>query len=171
MHQSIVLGTIFLTGLTGMAMADEIDITGADLSRDIHCASSDVSISGVGNTITLTGQCKSVQVVGSNHNVTFEIAETVSVSGAANKIAGGASNHLQVDVADNEVQSTLKPDAGGSSTLNVTGSKNVVAVSLEGPATIDVAGSNQNVTWTSGQDVVAPKVQISGIKNAVKRGK
>jgi len=168
-QRSIALATIFLVSSVGLAKADEINITGADLSRDIHCASNDVSISGVGNTITLTGQCNSVQIDGSNHKVTFEAAKKVSVSGAVNKIKGGTSNHLQVDVVDNEVQSTLKPGADGTSKLNVTGSKNTVSVSLEGPASIDVAGSDQNVTWTSSQGVVAPKVQISGIKNSVKR--
>lgn len=154
-----------------MARADEINIAGADLSRDIHCSSSDVSISGVGNTITLTGQCNSIQVDGSKHNVTFEAAKRVAVAGAANKITGGTSNHLQVDVVDNEVNSKLKPDADGPSTLNVTGSKNSVSVELEGTTAIDVAGSTQNVTWTSGQGVVPPKVQISGIKNSVKQRK
>ena len=169
--KSIALGTFFLTSLAGVASADEINIEGADLSRDIHCTSSDVGISGVGNTITLTGQCKTVQVYGARHKVTFETAEKVFVSGSAHKVSGGTARHLEVDLVDNDVRSTLKPDADGPATLNVTGNKNAVEVSLEGSAAIDVAGSNQDVTWTSGQGVAPPKVQISGIKNSVKRGK
>lgn len=170
MLKPIVLGTFFLTSLACMASADEINIEGATLSRDVHCTSSDVGISGVGNTITLTGRCKSVQIYGTRHQVTFEAAEKVFVSGSANKVGGGTSQHLQVDLVDNEVRSTLKPGADGPSTLNVTGNKNAVAVSLEGPAAIEVAGSDQKVTWTSGPSVAPPKVQISGIKNSVKRG-
>lgn len=169
--KSIVLGTFFLTSLACVVRADEINIEGADLSRDIHCTSSDVGISGVGNTITLTGQCKTVQVYGAKHKVTFETAEKVLVSGSAHKVSGGTAQHLEVDLVDNDVRSTLKPGADGPATLNVTGNKNAVAVSLEGPAAIDVAGSDQNVTWTSGRGIAPPKVQISGIKNAVKRGK
>lgn len=171
MLKSIVLGTFFLTSLACVACADEINIEGADLSRDIHCTSSDVGISGVGNTITLTGHCKTVQVYGAKHNVTFESAEKVFVSGSAHKVSGGTAQHLQVDLVDNEVRSTLKPDANGPAKLEVTGNKNAVTVSLEGPAELDIAGSDQNVTWTSGQGVAPPKVQISGIKNSVKRGK
>lgn len=171
MLKPIALGTFFLASVACAAAADEINIEGADLSRDVHCTSSDVSISGVGNTITLTGQCKNVQVYGARHKVTFEAAEKVFVSGAANKVSGGTSLHLEVDLVDNEVQSALKPDDNNPARLEVTGNKNTVAVSLEGPAAIDVAGSDHNVTWTSGQGVVPPKVQISGIKNSVKRGK
>lgn len=171
MLKSTALATFFLTSLTCMASADEINIEGADISRDVHCTSSDVGISGVGNTIILTGQCKTVQVYGVRHKVTFETAEKVFVSGSAHKVSGGTAQHLQVDLVDNDVRSTLKPSADGLATLSVTGNKNAVAVSLEGPAAIDVAGSDQNVTWTIGQGVVPPKVQISGIKNSVKRGK
>lgn len=171
MLKSIALGTFFVTSLVCVAGADEINIEGADLSRDIHCTSSDVGISGVGNTITLTGQCKTVQVYGARHKVTFEAAEKVSVSGSAHKVSGGTAQHLEVDLVDNDVRSTLKPNADGPATLNVTGNKNAVTVSLAGQAAIDVAGSDQNVTWTSDQDVAPPKVQISGIKNSVKRGK
>lgn len=169
--KSIALGTFFFTSLACTAGADEINIEGADLSRDVHCTSSDVGISGVGNTITLTGQCKTVQVYGAKHTVTFEAAEKVFVSGSAHKVSGGTAQHLEVDLVDNDVRSTLKPGADGPATLSVTGNKNAVAVSLEGQAAIDVAGSDQNVTWTSGQGIAPPKVQISGIKNSVKRGK
>lgn len=171
MLKSIALGTLLLSSLACVASADEITVEGADLSRDVHCTSSDVSISGVGNTITLTGQCKTVQIYGARHKVTFEIAEKVFVSGSAHRVSGGTAEHLAVDLVDNDVRSTLKPGADGLAKLSVTGNKNAVAVSLEGQTAIDVAGSDQNVTWTSGQGVAPPKVQISGIKNSVKRDK
>lgn len=99
--------------------------------------------------------------------MTFDVAEKVSGAGTANKIIGESFNHLQIDVLDKEVQSTSRPDADGSSAY----SENAVAASLEAPATVDVTGSNQNVTWMSSPGVVALKVQIFGIKNSAKRAK
>jgi hypothetical protein len=172
MLKSFALGaTLLVTSLSALAQADEINIEGTDLDRDIHCTSSDVNISGANNTIALTGTCKNVLVYGSNHSVTLEHAEKLFVAGSANKVKGGTSEHLQVDLVDNDIHTTLKPGADGPSTLNVTGSKNAVTVTLEGKTVINVAGSDHKVAWDSGQNVAPPKVEMSGIKNSVKRNK
>lgn len=165
------IAAMVAAGFCSAAMADdEITIEGANIERDVDCTSGNVGIYGSTNGITLTGQCKNITVYGANHTVSFDKAEKLVVSGSANKVSGGTTQHLLVEVANNVIESTM--NAGDNvSTVNISGAENQIALKLEGQVTINVAGAKHKVTWSGASGAKPPKVNIVGIQNSVKKAK
>ncbi|MCP3141541.1 DUF3060 domain-containing protein [Pyxidicoccus xibeiensis] len=64
-----------------------IEVTGTGQSSTHACApGTEVEVTGSSNTVTLTGECKSLTVSGSTNNVKVEAIRTITVEGASNTV-------------------------------------------------------------------------------------
>jgi len=63
-----------------------LTVTGISENRTIACNDGVVTVSGITNTIVLTGHCASLTVVGSKNVVTVDNADTINASGIENQI-------------------------------------------------------------------------------------
>lgn len=63
-----------------------ISVAGLDTQKRIACDDSAVSISGVNNTVVLTGRCNRVDVSGIENVVTIDESGAIVVSGLNNKV-------------------------------------------------------------------------------------
>ena len=94
--------------LAAPALAEEISIEGARMSRDFTCEDGqDVVISGAENQVSLAGRCGVVKVLGSNHGLSFEAADELVVSGISIKAEGKQVGSLVVEVAKNKVRTAV----------------------------------------------------------------
>ncbi|MBZ4418463.1 DUF3060 domain-containing protein [Myxococcus sp. RHSTA-1-4] len=69
--------------------ADEgtIEVTGSGETSTHRCTpSTEVQVTGASNTVTLTGECKSITVSGSGNNVKAEAVRAITVEGTANTV-------------------------------------------------------------------------------------
>lgn len=79
-----------------------IIVSGTGNDRTINCADNHVSVSGVENTVRLTGHCSQVSVSGVDNTVTIDEAEAIVVSGVRNKVTYlSGSPHLNKSGFDN----------------------------------------------------------------------
>lgn len=63
-----------------------VSVAGLDTQKTISCLDNVVSISGVNNTVVLTGRCSRVDVSGIENVVTIDEAGVIEVSGLNNKV-------------------------------------------------------------------------------------
>jgi hypothetical protein len=63
-----------------------VSVAGANADKTIACNDSAVTISGMANTVVITGHCTSVEVSGMNNVVTVDAADTINASGMDNKV-------------------------------------------------------------------------------------
>ena len=68
------------------ATGGPISVAGLDTRKTVACSDNVVSISGVNNTVVLTGRCGRVDVSGIENVVTVEAAGAIAVSGLNNKV-------------------------------------------------------------------------------------
>jgi hypothetical protein len=150
--------------VAGSGWAEPLEVSGVQLSRDLACKGKDLVIAGSGNQIKVTGPCGAVEIMGANHRVTLEQAKSLVVSGSENEVTIDKVTVLEVGVDAQRINATLVAGGQPASVL-VTGAEGQVRLRLEAPATLNVEGSDQNVTWTG----VEPELQIQGIDNKVVR--
>ena len=82
-----------------------LTVTGISENRTIACNDSVVTVSGITNTIVLTGHCASLTVVGSQNVVTVDTADTIDASGIENRITfHSGSPYVQNSGISNVVQ-------------------------------------------------------------------
>lgn len=148
--------------------AAEIRVEGAQMSRDFACEDGqDVSISGAGHKVVLTGRCGAVNVHGADHIVSFETARELAVSGVSNTVEGGTTGGLVVEVAQNKVKATLK--AAEAAKIDVSGADQALELTLAGPTQIEVQGVKNVVEWRAENGVKAPSVSAGGVENRISR--
>ncbi|MCV7016553.1 DUF3060 domain-containing protein [Mycolicibacterium aichiense] len=63
-----------------------LSVSGVNENKRLACDDSVVTISGMDNTVVITGRCKRVQVSGMNNIVTVDAADAIEASGMDNKI-------------------------------------------------------------------------------------
>ncbi|MCV7343741.1 DUF3060 domain-containing protein [Mycolicibacterium rhodesiae] len=63
-----------------------LSVSGVNENKRLACDNSVVTISGMDNTVVITGRCKRVQVSGMNNIVTVDAADAIEASGMDNKI-------------------------------------------------------------------------------------
>ncbi len=63
-----------------------VNVAGLDTQKTISCFDNVISISGVNNTVVLTGRCSRVDVSGIENVVTIDEAGVIEVSGLNNKV-------------------------------------------------------------------------------------
>ncbi|BBY62858.1 DUF3060 domain-containing protein [Mycolicibacterium helvum] len=72
--------------VTMPAPGGNLSVAGVNANKRIACDDSVVTISGMDNTVVLTGHCTLVQVSGMNNIVTIDVADTINASGMDNKV-------------------------------------------------------------------------------------
>ncbi|MDX3810439.1 DUF3060 domain-containing protein [Bosea thiooxidans] len=155
--------------LAAPALAEEISIEGARMSRDFACEDGqDVVISGAENHVSLTGRCGVVKVLGSKHGLSFEAADALVVSGISIQAEGKAVGNLVVEVTKNRVRTTVKPSAERAK-VDVSGADQEVELTLAGPTQIEMQGAKNVLRWRAAPDVKPPSVSASGIENQISR--
>ncbi|QEN12837.1 DUF3060 domain-containing protein [Mycolicibacterium sp. ELW1] len=68
------------------ASGANLSVSGVNENKRLACDDSVVTISGMDNTVVITGHCKRVQVSGMNNIVTVDVADAIEASGMDNKI-------------------------------------------------------------------------------------
>ncbi|AKK26335.1 DUF3060 domain-containing protein [Mycobacterium sp. EPa45] len=63
-----------------------LSVSGVNENKRLACNDSVVTISGMDNTVVITGHCRHVQVSGMNNVVTVDAADTIEASGMDNKV-------------------------------------------------------------------------------------
>ena len=63
-----------------------LTVSGISQNRTIACNDSVVTVSGITNTVVLTGHCASLTVIGSQNVVTVDTADTIDASGIENQV-------------------------------------------------------------------------------------
>ena len=81
-----------------------LTVGGIGQNRTIACNDSVVTVSGITNTIVLTGHCASLSVVGSQNVVTVDTADTIDASGIENHITFHSGSH---NVANNGISNVV----------------------------------------------------------------
>jgi hypothetical protein len=82
-----------------------VTVSGAHADKTIACDDSVVTISGMANTVVITGHCTSVEVSGMNNVVTIDTADTITASGMDNKVTyRGGSPKITKSGFDNTVE-------------------------------------------------------------------
>jgi hypothetical protein len=165
--QHVVIATALVI-VPAAAFADEITVEGVQMSRDFSCEGQDVVIAGQGNTVELTGRCGDIKVIGADHNVRFDEAKSLAVSGMSNKAVGGEIGGLVVETHKNTVQAKLKSE-GGPAEASVSGADQTVSLTVGSAAKIDVHGSQNELSWTAENGVKAPAISTSGIGNKISK--
>jgi hypothetical protein len=69
-----------------IAPGDVVTIAGMGQHKTIACNEGSISISGMENTIVLTGHCLSVNVSGIENVITMDSADSITASGFDNKV-------------------------------------------------------------------------------------
>ena len=150
------------------AAKDKVVIEGVGLSREIPCDGQSIGIYGADNTIHLTGICANVVVHGDGHTVTVQQAQSLAVSGAEHVVTADSLEALSVDTTENTVTATIKSDTA-SATVLLNGADQTLNLTIASETTIDVAGTGQVVNWSVAPGIAEPRINISGIDNAVNR--
>jgi len=85
--QSVALGEGSIVGrTTGRSGGAKIVISDNRLTKTIECAGRDVSIDGNFNTLSLLGECQTVQVAGNGNLVRIEAAAAIETMGTRNTV-------------------------------------------------------------------------------------
>ena len=64
----------------------ELSVSGLNQNRAIGCRDNAVSISGVSNTVIITGHCASLTVSGAQNSITVDAVDSIDASGVNNKV-------------------------------------------------------------------------------------
>lgn len=159
---------LVLAPLTASA-AETLHITGVGSERDIACEDGqEISITGAGHKLTLTGGCGAVEIRGRGHTVSFETAQSLYVSGIGSSATGRSVTKLTVDATRNRVVTAVKASEGPAE-IEVAGADQQLDLRLGSAATVSVHGTRNRVQWEPAAGVKPPAVSISGIENKVAR--
>ncbi len=98
------LGLALLLALaTTPAFAEaEIDAAGKTVTHDCG-TDAELSVTGSGNQVTVTGACTMVEVMGSGNEVTIETSTKVQVTGSSNKVHVDASDRISLTGSSNQL--------------------------------------------------------------------
>lgn len=167
----MIFAGVALAGVAAPAVAAEpLKIEGVGISREVACDGEDVGVYGAENKIELTGACGRVVVHGADHEVTLEKAKELAVSGSKNRVRGGETGGLKVDVDQNEVEATVR-SAGGPAEIAVYGAQQKVRLTLAGASTLNVQGADNAVEWAVADGAPKPKISAGGAANTIRQRK
>ncbi|MDY4348821.1 DUF3060 domain-containing protein [Pectobacterium brasiliense] len=149
---------------TASVYAAPIELEGIGLTRDIPCNGNDVNISGNGNNIVLTGKCATISVAGSEHNITFDTATSLIVTGAEIAATGQSTGDLTVAAYKNTIRTHIFSDDKPAK-VNVTGTEHHLDLDFKGPAVVSFNGISNRLSWGGTE----PKLSSSGANNVIKQ--
>ena len=150
--------------------APPLEIGGANQEREVDCGGRDVTVSGFGNRITLSGKCGAVIVGGARHVVALPSAASLDVSGEGNTVTvqGEVRGLLLVNGARERVEAGV--GTGPEARVEVNGAETQLRLRLAGPTRVSLAGARHQLLWTAPPGVPAPQAEISGEGNVLRRG-
>ncbi|MEQ9874837.1 DUF3060 domain-containing protein [Pectobacterium sp. CHL-2024] len=149
---------------TASVYAAPIDLEGIGLTRDIPCNGNNVNISGNGNNIVLTGKCATISVAGSEHNITFDTATSLIVTGAEIAATGQSTGDLTVAAYKNTIRTHIFAEDKPAK-VNVTGTEHHLDLDFKGPAVVSFNGISNRLSWGGTE----PKLSSSGANNVIKQ--
>ncbi|MBN3205991.1 MULTISPECIES: DUF3060 domain-containing protein [Pectobacterium] len=149
---------------TASVYAAPIDLEGIGLTRDIPCNGNNVNISGNGNNIVLTGKCATISVAGSEHNITFDTATSLIVTGAEIAATGQSTGDLTVAAYKNTIRTNIFSEDKPAK-VNVTGTEHHLDLDFKGPAVVSFNGISNRLSWGGTE----PKLSSSGANNVIKQ--
>lgn len=152
------------------AQRPDIVVEGHALSRDIPCNGASVGIYGARNTVTLTGTCTSVVIHGQAHEVTFQKAGDLAITGPDHKVKGDEATGLAVTSARNQVDMGIRP-AGDEALVDISGANQAVVLKLAGPVRMEVSGVDNHVRWSLTDSAPEPRISVLGVQNRMTREK
>ncbi|TKY83374.1 DUF3060 domain-containing protein [Pectobacterium polonicum] len=141
-----------------------IELEGLALTRDIPCNGNDVTISGNGNRIALTGQCANIYINGSEHNVTFDTATSLTVTGSEIAVTGQSTGDLTVAAYKNTIHTHIITEDKPVK-VTVTGTEHHLDLGFNGPAVVSFNGISNRLSWGGTE----PKFSSSGANNVIKQ--
>lgn len=151
-----------------LALAAELTVEGSGLERSVPCNAQDVGIYGAGNTIELTGACGAIVVHGNGNSVKFEEGASLTITGIAHTVLGGAVVALVVESKGNTVAATVGNDEEAA-TVVVGGAEHDVTLTLASAADLVVSGLKHHVRWTALDDAPDPDIRIAGFGSTVEK--
>ncbi|ATV45359.1 MULTISPECIES: DUF3060 domain-containing protein [Pectobacterium] len=149
---------------TASVYAAPIELEGIGLTRDIPCNGNNVNISGNGNNIVLTGKCATISVAGSEHNITFDTATSLIVTGAEIAATGQSTGDLTVAAYKNTIRTNIFSEDKPAK-VNVTGTEHHLDLDFKGPAVVSFNGISNRLSWGGTE----PKLSSSGANNVIKQ--
>ncbi|MBN3256300.1 DUF3060 domain-containing protein [Pectobacterium brasiliense] len=149
---------------TASVYAAPIELEGIGLTRDIPCNGNNVNISGNGNNIVLTGKCATISVAGSEHNITFDTATSLIVTGAEIAATGQSTGDLTVAAYKNTIRTHIFSEDKPAK-VNVTGTEHHLDLDFKGPAVVSFNGISNHLSWGGTE----PKLSSSGANNVIKQ--
>ncbi|RJL45898.1 DUF3060 domain-containing protein [Pectobacterium carotovorum] len=149
---------------TASVYAAPIELEGIGLTRDIPCNGNNVNISGNGNNIVLTGKCATISVAGSEHNITFDTATSLIVTGAEIAATGQSAGDLTVAAYKNTIRTHIFSEDKPAK-VNVTGTEHHLDLDFKGPAVVSFNGISNRLSWGGTE----PKLSSSGANNVIKQ--
>ncbi|MBN3080684.1 DUF3060 domain-containing protein [Pectobacterium polaris] len=149
---------------TASVYAAPIELEGIGLTRDIPCNGNDVNISGNGNNIVLTGKCSDISVAGSEHNITFDTATSLTVTGSEIAATGQSTGDLTVAAYKNTIRTHILSEDKPAK-VNVTGTEHHLDLDFKGPAIVSFNGISNRLSWGGTE----PKLSSSGANNVIKQ--
>ncbi|WP_317177418.1 DUF3060 domain-containing protein [Pectobacterium sp. HCp5_1] len=149
---------------TASVYAAPIELEGIGLTRDIPCNGNNVNISGNGNNIVLTGKCATISVAGSEHNITFDTATSLIVTGAEIAATGQSTGDLTVAAYKNTIRTHIFSEDKPAK-VNVTGTEHHLDLDFKGPAIVSFNGISNRLSWGGTE----PKLSSSGANNVIKQ--
>lgn len=147
---------------------DELVIEGISLSRDIPCDGRNVGIYGASNKINLTGDCATVLVHGSTHEVRVEQAKEIIISGADHTVFANATSSLLLETTGHVVTANMIANPAPAQ-VRVNGAEQTLNLTLSSETEIAIEGTEQVVNYELADSAPEPRINIGGIDNTVNR--
>ncbi|MBB3808333.1 DUF3060 domain-containing protein [Pseudochelatococcus contaminans] len=157
-----------LLASTSALAARELVVRGDNLTQTVRCDGHDVDIFGAGNRVSITGECRSIDVKGNRHTVTFEDVDDLDIEGAESTVRGGEANSVDIEGRRNKVEVAIDGE-DESGELDISGSENHARITVLSSIEIDVEGDSNRVEWSAATGVPEPVVSTEGRNNQVTR--
>jgi hypothetical protein len=99
-HGSVSVFAAVLAGTVGMATAAQaaINFAGTNSSFTGDCGGQDASLAGSGNTVTIHGDCRALQISGDGNRVLVDMAAggSIKVYGSSNQVSWSSKGDVEV---------------------------------------------------------------------------
>jgi hypothetical protein len=121
----------------------QLDGTGGSVTAS--CDGRDVTISGSGLRIQLSGACGDVAVHGSEHQISLDQVRVLSISGHDNRVRATQVQALTVTSRGNRVSAALQ--AAETSRVAIDGAAQRLELTFLGPSQVAVQGTHHVLLW------------------------
>ena len=166
---ALVLAAPALAQAPVPAAPGEIAVQGRNQQREFRCEGQDVTLSGEGHRVTLSGACGVVLVEGFGHVVTLADAARLEVTGAQSSVtASGGISAIAIFGRRHQVVAAI-PVATRPAAIELHGEGSVLRVALNGPARAELDGAGNRILWTKADGVPDPVGDVSGHDNRLER--